>query len=314
MLGSAIALLVPSVLWVLTALAATGNELGDTMVRDVDSMTMVWVPAGTFRMGSTDEQIDDALALCEAFRGQCAADWFDRERPAHDVSVSGFWIDQTEVTNAQFCAFLNSEGNCSEGGRSWLDERATSCRIEQVEGTYEPLAGYEEHPVVEVTWYGATAYARWIGGRLPTEAEWAYAARGPDSLIFPWGNAFRGDALSFCDANCAFDTRDSSADDGHAKTAPVGSFPLGASWVGALDLAGNVWEWCADWYGGSYVQTSPSRNPVGPKTGLARVCRGGAWGGDPYDVRSARRGDIHPRESYESIGFRCVMDTGTRPP
>ena len=290
---------------------ARSQSLGDTRIREVDGMRIVWVPGGSFQMGSTDQDIEDALAMCEQFRGRCSANWFVREQPAHEVSVSGFWIDSTEVTHAQFCAFLNAEGNQIEGGRAWLDINAPGCRIKQADDGFHPIAGYEDHPVAEVTWYGAAAYARWVGGRLPTEAESAYAARGPESRVFPWGNAFEGNALNFCDANCSFDTRDPSADDGYVKTAPVGSYALGASWVGVLDMAGNVWEWCADWFG-EWHDVSRLKDPLGPELGSTRVCRGGAWGGDPYDVRAARRGDIRPQDSYESIGFRCV--TKPRPP
>ena len=98
-----------------------------------------------------------------------------------------------------------------------------------------------------VSWYEAEAYANWRGGRLPTEAEWEYAARGPNSLIYPWGNEFDGTKLNFCDTECTYDWRDASVDDGYEKTAPVGSYESGKSWVVAYDLAGNIWEWVADW-------------------------------------------------------------------
>lgn len=296
---------------VLCALAtpiAVGKSPGDAFERDAYGVRMLWAPPGAFRMGSTNAEIDGALELCEAARGSCAASWVASEQPHHEVSLAGFWIDATEVTNEQFCRFLNSEGNRIEGGRAWLDVRSPDCLILEIDDEFRPKEGFEDHPVVEVSWFGANAYATWAGGRLPTEAEWAYAARGPDSAVFPWGNSFDGTALSYCDANCAFDTRNESSDDGYARTAPVGIYPTGASWVGALDMAGNVWEWCADWYSSTYYQESPAENPTGPPTGTRRVCRGGAWGGDPYDVRSARRGGIRPRDSYASIGFRCVMD------
>ena len=102
----------------LVTLPARSQSLGDTRIREVDGMRMVWVPGGSFQMGSTDQDIEDALAMCESFRGHCSASWFVREQPAHEVRVSGYWIDSTEVTHAQFCAFLNAEGNQIEGGRA----------------------------------------------------------------------------------------------------------------------------------------------------------------------------------------------------
>ncbi|MFC2078931.1 formylglycine-generating enzyme family protein [Candidatus Bipolaricaulota bacterium] len=290
------------------AVCANAPLPGQERIRATDSTVIVWVPPGTFVMGSTDAQLDAALGLCSDYRGHCSRHWMTREQPAHTVLVDGFWIDRTEVTNAQYAAFLNENGNQIEGGRRWLDVTSNDRLIEEVDGRFRPRLGYEDHPVVEVTWYGAAAYADWVGGRLPTEAEWEYAARGPTSAVFPWGEEFDGNRLSFCDVNCPFNTRDEQFDDGYVQTAPVGAFPEGASWVGAFDMAGNVWEWCADWFGESCFDESPSENPTGPETGHKRVSRGGAWGGDPYDVRSARRGDLWPNGSYPGQGFRCVMD------
>jgi formylglycine-generating enzyme required for sulfatase activity len=245
---------------------------------------MVYVPAGEFEMGSTEGS--------------------DDEQPVHTVALDGFWIDRTEVTNAQFAAFLNDEGNQEEGGAAWLDLGSEYCLIEWSGGDFQPRSGYADHPVVEVTWYGAAAYCAWADARLPTEAEWAYAARGPEASVYPWGDAFDGERLNFCDANCEFDHRTAAYDDGYARTAPVGSFASGASWCEALDMAGNVWEWVADWYG-DYASTAQT-NPTGPSSGDSKVLRGGSWYNSPYFLRSAYRSRSGPDYTWDFDGFRCA--------
>lgn len=199
--------------------------LGDTWLRPVDNMEMVFVPEGSFLMGS-DPDVD---ALAE-----------DDEFPQRLVFQSSFWIDQTEVTNAQFSAFLNSEGNQQEGGRSWFDLASSGALIEFNGTTYLPKAGFANHPVNYVSWYGAAAYCTSVGGSLPTEAQWEYAARGNDGRIYPWGNeAPTCDLAQF--GGCG------------GGLVQVGSYsPAGDSWVSAADMAGNVWEWVADWYEADY--------------------------------------------------------------
>ena len=130
---------------------------------------MVYVPGGTFQMGSTEGD--------------------DDEQPVHEVTLDGFWIDKYEVTNAQFVAFLNEKGNQEENGEEWLELEDVDCNIELTGGEFRPKNGYADHPVIEVSWCGARAYAEWVGGRLPTEAEWEKAARGIDGQTYPWGNA-----------------------------------------------------------------------------------------------------------------------------
>jgi len=159
--------------------------------------------------------------------------------------------------------------------------------------------------VVCVNWDQAQAYCAWVGGRLPSEAEWEYAARGPESLDYPWGKAFDPHRLNACDVNCGLERADAAADDDHAYPAPVGSYPSGASWVGTLDMAGNVWEWVIDWYG-NYLPGDET-NPPGPPSGNSRVVRGGAWASTSYAARSAYRGWGAPQKASTVAGFRCAV-------
>jgi len=234
---------------------------------------MVYVPAGEFTMGSDEGDSD--------------------EKPVHTVYLDAFYIDKTEVTNAQY-------QKCVEAG---------ACQAPTICDWGEPTYGdasKADHPVVCVSWDGAKAYCEWAGKRLPTEAEWEKAARGTDGRVYPWGNTFDGSRLNFCDRNCESDWKDSDADDGYAQTALVGSYPQGASPYGALDMAGNVGEWVADWYDSGYYSQSPARNPPGPDSGESRVLRGGSWSGAPLYVRCAIRFWINPDLRYSNLGFRCA--------
>lgn len=254
-------------------------ELGVTRVREVDDMQMVYVPSGSFSMGSVNGE--------------------DDQRPVHTVTLDGFWLDQFEVTNQQYARFLNVNGNQVEGALPWIEVPNDYAMIEVVGEHFVPKIGYADHPVVEVSWYGAVAYCRWVDGRLPTESEWEYAARGPSSLIYPWG-----DHWDVGVANCSEDY----CRDGYETTAPVGTFPDGASWVGALDLLGNAWEWVHDWYDPDYYRSAPERNPMGPTSGSARVMRGGSyypeWDLLPAALRNSNGPDSR---DFASIGFRCAM-------
>lgn len=193
------------------------------------------------------------------------------------VALDGFWIDQTEVTRAQ-CGQCVAEGECA--------------------APYDELdlaADGDDHPVVYVSWHDAADYCAWAGDRLPTEEEWESGARGPERSVYPWGDTFDGTLMNYCDVNCEFDHADEEWDDGYARTAPVGSYPEGASWCGALDLAGNVWEWVRDW-----------RNPV---SGENRVLRGGSWMHGGFAGRGATRFWHPPDAAFEFVGFRCVRDS-----
>ena len=200
------------------------------------------------------------------------------EYPQHTIYVSEFWIDKTEVTNEQY-------GRCVAAGACWASEYADN-----------KLFGGADQPVVGVSWYDAKNYCEWAGKRLPTEAEWEKAARGMDGRKYPWGNSFDGSKGNF-----------SHADDGYRFTAPVGSYPEGASPYGALDMAGNVWEWCQDWYDEDYYASSPQHDPQGPSSGDDRVARGGSESGHVSHVRAADRFfRAGPDYRRISLGFRCV--------
>ncbi len=252
-------------------------SLHDTWVRPADGMTMVYVPGGTFQMGS-DESDSDA---------------YDNESPQHPVTLNAFWIDQTEVTNAQFTAFLNDQGNQMEGGVTWLEQESNYTLIEQAGGEYQPKSGYyADHPVSDVSWHGADSYCRWAGAQLPTEAQWEYAARGEQGNIYPWGNDVPTCELAQF-GECS------------GTTTSVGSLPDGASWCDALDMAGNAWEWAADWYGD--YDSEAQTNPTGPADGSTKVVRGGAFVTGQGYVRASNRIFIPIVNRYDiSVGFRCV--------
>ena len=256
----------------------SGSYLGDTWARPADEMVMVYVPAGEFQMGS-DNGDDD-------------------EGPVYEVAMHSFWIDRIEVTNGQY-------QRCAEKGG--CDPPREGNRLPPA--SYYGKSAYDDYPVVNVSWHQATGYCSWAGARLPTEAEWEYAARGPDARVFPWGDEFDGTQLNYCDANCPGDLADETVDDGYKDTAPVGSYPEGASWCGALDLAGNVCEWVADWYAEDTFESSSSRDPTGPSSGKDRVLRGGSWYDGPSGVGSAGRSRNKPDDALNLLGFRCVRSS-----
>ena len=228
---------------------------------------MVYAPAGEFHMGSVGEAVD--------------------EQPLHSVALDGFWIDQTEVTNAQY-------GRCAEAGVCAPPAKSNS----DTHDAYYGNSAYDDYPVMYVSWHQASAYCAWAGARLPTEAEWEYAARGGDGSTHPWG-----DSAPDCtranyggkDGKCVKDT------------ISVGSYPAGASWCGALDMAGNVWEWVADWYQGDYYASSPPSNPPGPDGGKYKVARGGSWLNHWHSIHVANRNIYFPGIQDDVLGFRCAL-------
>jgi formylglycine-generating enzyme required for sulfatase activity len=234
-------------------------------------------PTPALGIGSTWTRPADGMEMVYVPEGEFimgSDDGYDDEMPVHQVFLDAFWIDRTEVTNAMYAKCVQA-GSCKNP--------ASSVRSSK----------YDQHPVQFVEWNDAQSYCSWAEVRLPTEAEWEKAARGTDGRTYSWGN----DKDS---------TKYYLVYYGNYETKPVGSFPSGASPYGALDMAGGVLEWVNDWYSGTYYQTSPSSNPLGPDTGQARVLRGGTWNFSGYNVRSALRFRYNPSYTYSSLGFRCA--------
>ncbi len=285
-----------------TPIGASVDKLvaGDTMQRQTDGMMMVFVPAGEFTMGIDYLGVRSALAFCKKYvltpgPGWCVGPSFADEMPAHFVTLDAFWIDRTEVTNQQYEACVNAQA-CSPPAESGSFTRES----------YFGDSLYAEFPVIWVTHEQAAVYCSWAGARLPTEAEWEYVARGPENRTFPWGETFEPAFANYCDASCAAGMSDPSFEDGYPETAPVGSFPAGVSWCGALDMAGNVREWVADWF--TYYSAEPQFNPVGPSEGETHSPRGGCWLDTPEKLRGSHRGQATPDYSRHKVGFRCAMD------
>jgi formylglycine-generating enzyme required for sulfatase activity len=256
-------------------------------------MLMVYVPRGDFLMGNRFQER-----------------WRETDYPQHMVFLDAYWIDMTEVTNAMFRLCVDA-GEC-ERPRIQDPERDHPCNI----GNPYDDPAYDNYPVINVDWLQARNYCQWAGRRLPSEAEWEKAARGTRGQAFPWGDALTtGDQMNFCDSSCMdpfFAHR--SIDDGYENIAPVGSFPLGASPYGALDMAGNVQEWVADWAGrGSRDDYSdrylnpPTINPTGPATGTHRMHRGCSWGDNPNGCEVYHRNMWPPDYAWWLTGFRCAQ-------
>jgi len=254
--------------------AEEGYQAIDQMRNSKDGAEMVFVPAGEFLMGSEGRDANND------------------ESPEHIVYLDAYWIYKHEVTNEQIAVFLNARGNQVDEGVYWLDAGSGYARIHQVSGEWMPDSGYADHPVVEMSWYGAQAYCTWVGGRLPTEAEWEKAARGEEGRTYPWGEESPTCSLAQFHG-CS------------GQTVPVGSFLDGASPYGALDMAGNVWEWVADWYDPDYYASSPDTNPSGPGSGIYGVLRGSSWYDGERSLHASHRSWSFRNFTFGSIGFRC---------
>lgn len=253
----------------------------------VDGMTLLPVPAGGFWMGTLP-----SFELAEP-----------DEMPQQRVTLSGYWIDQTEVSRAMY-ALCMEQAACS--------------------GVPVELSGdgnSPHMPQTHVTWEEAGHYCRWAGRQLPTEAQWEKAARGSDGRRFPWGwigvaETRAGVRLNYCDASCPFPHADLSVDDGAGRLAEVGTYPAGASPLGALDMAGNVWEWVQDWYDADYYSNMPAADPPGPERGRFRGVRGSSWAESSFEgfvlsARSANRAWQLPDARGPDIGFRCAVSSQT---
>jgi formylglycine-generating enzyme required for sulfatase activity len=271
-----------------TPVPSDGHDSGEART-DAWGIEQVWVPAGTFRMGTSAAAI---AALLKTSPPDWVATELPSEQPAHDVTLShGYWIDRTEVTNKAFAAFVAAGGYgtralWSEPGWAWLAGQDVTRLPLPCEGDVP------EGPRLCITWFEAEAYATWRAGRLPTEAQWEYAARGPESAVYPWGDRFDASLANVVDS---------------AGPKPVGSYRDGVSWVNAHDMAGNAMEWVADWLDPDYYAMSPAKDPAGPATGKVKVEKGGWWGSNAFVARSAyRHYEDPPTYGDKHIGFRIV--------
>ncbi|MCL4878994.1 MAG: formylglycine-generating enzyme family protein [Anaerolineae bacterium] len=275
--------------------------------------TLVSIPGGTFTMGTTAEEGEAAVQACiDRDGGTCTTAMVSDSTPPHSVSLDNFQIEIYEVSVRQYVNFLNyllqqnpesrpDKSGC--GGPCVLTrdvEPNSYIEFDAANQTYS-VAGAEfliDHPVIYVTWSGADAYCRAIGRRLPTEAEWERAARGPANSIYPWGPEWIP-----ANAKTSRPTQDG--------TMPVTSYTQGISAYGVYNMAGNVSEWVADFYQENYytLPEAAGPNPKGPISGLERVARGGGWDNVPIFARTVHRMNVKPNEPRASLGFRCAADT-----
>jgi formylglycine-generating enzyme required for sulfatase activity len=267
-----------------TATATPMPGIGSRWTRPADGMVMVYVPAGEFQMGN-----DSGLA---------------EVKPAHTVTLDAFWIDQTEVTNGMYDLCVQA-GKCEPPSQNGTHAIAASSQYGD--------AQYKDYPVIYVNWDRANAYCAWAGAtsgmtvRLPTEAEWEKAARGENGGAYPWGNDLPNcSRANFTKYSVYIDNSVMGINALACKdnTIPVGGLPEGASPYGALDMAGNVWEWVADWYA-PYSSDAVS-NPTGPATGSYKIVRGGGWNMDINYLYTYTRTAYYPSYTEGNIGFRCV--------
>ena len=259
-----------------------------------DFSDMVEIPAGRFRMGLTFKEVGQMLEMCTRVDKTCVRWWFKDEFPSRFVYVDRYWIDIYEVTNANYLEFVKATGH-----RPALDDtcETKACRQGNLwKGTSFPKQ-IRNQPVTQVNWHDALAYCTWRGKRLPTEAEWEKAARGPAGNLYPWGiSQPPGKATYRRKWRGIFTMTD------------VGSYSNGASIYGVYDLAGNVWEWVSDWYDRKYYQKKINKNPKGPETGQFKVVRGGSWVNYEDTLHSAFRRWSRPEVRFNDTGFRCAKD------
>jgi formylglycine-generating enzyme required for sulfatase activity len=233
---------------------------GASSVNPRDGQKYAWIPPGTFLMG------------CSPNDAKCDED----EKPSHRVTITkGFWLGQTEVTVGMYKRFASAAGRALSPAPN-----------------FNANWGYEQMPMVNVTWEDARAYCRWAGGRLPTEAEWEYAARAGSTQAL-YGPL---EEIAWYDKNS-----------GRAPRVPASKRPNAFN---LYDVLGNVWEWVSDWYDKKYYENSPPRDPRGATNGEERALRGGSWGGGPGDVRVSNRNRVKPDYRNEYIGFRCLREGG----
>ena len=253
---------------------------GSADFTDPKGVAMRLVPQGEFTMGSN---ADDALAECEKYGSDCDRGAYLDEEPPHTVTLDAFYIDTYEVTNALYAECVNASV-CQPPTSTGSNTRSS----------YYGNPEFDDFPVIYVDWDMATTFCEWRGARLPTEAEWEKAARGTDARPYPWG---------------------AEADNSYANygvqegdTREIADYESGKSVYGLYDMAGNVWEWVADWYSDTYYQESPSSNPTGPDSGDGRVVRGGSWYDPANLIRTSVRNTFDTNFADNNFGIRCALD------
>lgn len=288
--AAATATLESAVVAALTAIAPTSTPVPEPtdpptptpepFITDTNSR-MLFIPEGIFSMGNDESDDRD-------------------QTPAHLVRLDAYYIDETEVTNSAYAQCVD-DGVCDPPD----SPNATYHRA------YYGDSAFDDYPVIFVSWFDAETFCSWRGGRLPSEAEWEKAAgfESQEGLKYryPWGDAFDGTRLNFCDKNCPRDHRDAAVDDGHQDTAPVGSYSNGRSPLGLFDMAGNVMEWVGDWYNSRAYGESGDTNPLGPLEGDFKVIRGGSWLSPSADIAVTSRDSFDPLVTRANLGFRCAM-------
>jgi formylglycine-generating enzyme required for sulfatase activity len=261
---------------------ASSSDNLPSEITDDAGVSMALVSEGEFTMGS---DVDTVLAECQKYKRHCEPDDFIDEEPLHQIYLDAYYIDKYEVTNALYKACVG-EGFCGPP-----QENGSYDRVH-----YYDNSEFDNYPVISVDWNQAKTYCEWRGTQLPTEAQWEKAARGPDGRTYPWGEGPDCSKANY--KGCQSDT------------AVVGGYESGISPYGLYDMAGNVWEWVADWYSDAYYQSSPLSNPLGPESGelKLKIFRGGSWAKDEISLRSAHRGWLAASLWSNLVGLRCARD------
>jgi len=292
--------------WQPTQQATTSSFLEQGFTIADDDAKLIYIPERTFLRGLSKEQLNLIISMCP----DCKRDYVDDEMPQTSIYLDSFWIDEKEVTNAQFARFVDETGYITSAEKKLNDATyvfdmgikgfvfTADADWQHPHGKSSNINGLDSLPVTQVSWDDANAYCNWAGHRLPTEAEWEKAARGTDGALFVWGNEPpSGQLLNF---NLQFQ-----------GPRPVESYDMGVSPYGIYNMAGNVWEWVSDYYSETYFQVAPDRNPSGPMSGDGHVLRGGSWASEYKDLNLVTATSRIWNRSYtrsDVLGFRCAKD------